>query len=269
MTVAIVIDDVKDPRLGEFGRLFGQISGVRCFASYSKGTGWCLVAADGTPGVSLDEESRPQRADVTLVHASDWDDSISRVRQQLSLGIGKEFVFNETGDPSQRPPAIRIVRPTKPFRLGPVDAEQILTFATNPLGPLPRCCARPSMTLIALDILCQGYRATHGDQTLCGLSQLPAEQRQMVKQEAETTEDPTWWTKNLRLACGAALRDQLLTEGLSPRDVDCVHQHFEAAMGAMSASRRAPRRTHDDGIHETAPLQAVQALQRSIQDLLS
>lgn len=235
MKITLIINDLSDPRAANFGKLFGRITDTEVFSVSAGGGLWVRLDSEGLMGPPLELQDRPSRVDVLLVHGSDWDTCLPAARTQLSDGIaGGTFIFNGPGDPPRKESAIRILRPTNPFTLSDRDANQIVAYATNPSAAIPSCCAYPAHTLIALEILCHGYRAVHADSSLHGLEQFSAEQIAGLRDRCEKTEKGMWWQNGLQLKTLDELKDRLQGENVPNGDIIQVCSKLKAVVKSIN-----------------------------------
>jgi len=230
--IVIVINDYADNRISSFAHLF-NIEDISCYFAHSDGNQWNIFHGDKNAFFPLIQKDRPTSAKATIVHASDWNQSILSVKKQLSHGLGKIFVFNGPGDPPSMNDAARIVKATIPFELNPQDAAQLIDFVINNDRTIPACCKENGKgkrnTLVAIDILCQGFRAVHGDESLSGFSALFSRSPKYlegIRQFASTTRSSQWWLSNLQLENSSKLKDRLRKEGFADENAEEIQGLF-------------------------------------------
>lgn len=218
LQIALVVNDSSDSRVADFGRLLGTYPSVALFLVSAKGKEWTKLNSRGEMGPPLDDPIRPKKADVMLVHESDWDSCFSEAKKQVSGECGRVYVFNAPGSPRHKEGATRILSSTNPFALTGRDAEQLMRYATESNAPIPTCCAKPAQTLIALDILCQCYRAAHADGSLQGFADLDTDRTAALREKGARTESPDWWRTGLGLTTFLELSPRLKEDKVSPED---------------------------------------------------
>ncbi|MEI6392520.1 MAG: hypothetical protein WCT12_15615 [Verrucomicrobiota bacterium] len=81
---------------------------------------------------------------------------------------------------------------------------------------------RPRHTLIALDILCQGFRVAHEDTTLLGISGIGSQSLQGLSLQARATEKDAWWLGGLGVASLNELKIRLCVEKVSTSACDTI-----------------------------------------------
>jgi len=215
--------------------LFGRLENVEAFLVITHGAEWVKLGVDGPKGAALNKQDCPTQVDALLVHGGDWDTCLPAAKAQLSQGIGTTFIFNATGNPPRKKDTIRILRATQPFDLSERDARQLIQYVQKSSAMLPSCCVATPRTLIALDILCQGYRATHGDSSLAGFEGLSPERNDALQDRSDQTEDFLWWLKGLQLKSVDELTGRLQGENIPETEIANIY----ATVKVMSLEKNA------------------------------
>ena len=91
---------------------------------------------------------------------------------------------------------------------------------------------RPRHTLIALDILCQGFRVAHGDATLSGISGIGSQSLQGLSLQARATEKNAWWLGGLGVVSLDELKVRLRDEKVSRSACDKIIEEMNQASSA-------------------------------------
>jgi hypothetical protein len=101
---------------------------------------------------------------------------------------------------------------------------------------------------VALSILCDGYRAAHGDRSLPGFSGLSTAQKAVANSRSALTESGEWWLRGLGVDSLEELQT-LLSEELeagpgNPAGVDVVSKVALYLRAARKWPNAAIRRLH-------------------------
>ena len=262
-SILIVVDRDSDSRIASLAKLLDDSTIVLVS---DEGSRWDRLDATGSKAAELVADERPRTVDAMLVHGSDWASSIDNVRKQLSGAPARTFVFNASGDPPVFRDAIRILRRTNPFELTKRDAEQLVAFAVAQRPALPDCCRQLAKSPIALDILCQGFRAAHGDSSLPGLSGLPPERLELAREHVASTERIGWWLAGLGTDSVNGVSRLLVEESVASDDAVRIGTGLQKVVDALDDVARPHRELGADDIGRA--LTAVTNLQRLLQPLL-